>query len=296
MITPRPPNPDSPNNDGSTAGLTAALRLDHIVVEKGGQKILDDISLECRPGTVTCVIGPSGAGKTTLLRSANLLAPIVAGTVSLDGTPIFRARRIPSPSASRSFMRRLLWKENGAADTRREYIAPPAEVRRKVGMVFQEYGLFDQFSVIRNLTEAPVYVLGQQRLAAEDRARALLARFGMADLAGRMPRTLSGGQRQRVAIARALMLEPRVLLLDEVTSALDPEVAAEVLDFVRELCDHNRTVVMVTHHLDLVAEVADSVVVLDHGRVVETGTPQKVLENPSAQRTADFVRRVRRAR
>lgn len=296
MITPRPINSARPDRDGPHVESTAALQLHEIVVEKGGQRILEDVSLECKPGTVTCVIGPSGAGKTTLLKSANLLAPIVAGTVSLDGRPVFRATRRPSPSAYRRFIRRMLWRENGAADTRSEYIAPPAEVRRKVGMVFQEYGLFDQFSVMRNLTEAPVCVLGQPKRAAEERARELLARFAMADLADRLPRTLSGGQRQRVAIARALMLEPRVLLLDEITSALDPEVAAEVLDLVRELCDHHRTIVMVTHHLDLVAEIADSVVVLDHGRVVETGTPQQILENPSAQRTADFVRRVRRAR
>lgn len=251
------------------AGQGAAVTLHGVGKVFDEQVVLDDVSLDLRAGSVTVLIGPSGAGKSTLLRLINHLERADSGYVSVAGQLIGYRRE---------------------GDTL--YELPEREIRRRraeVGMVFQGFNLFPHLTALENIMEAPIAVRGVSRVQAEQQARTLLQRVGLADKADTFPRQLSGGQQQRIAIARALALQPKVLLFDEPTSALDPELVAEVLSVIEELARSGTTLVIVTHELAFARRVADHVVMMDQGRVIEQGTPEALFERPRQQRTADFL-------
>lgn len=231
----------------------------------GDNLVLDGIDLDIETGSAVTLIGPSGSGKSTLLRCLNLLEPIDDGEIRLDGIDI----SVPGFDAK--------------------------SVRRRVGMVFQNFNLFPHKSVIDNVTLAPTRVLGTDAAAARSRGEELLARFGLADKAGAYPDQLSGGQQQRVAIVRALALDPEVLLLDEITSSLDPELVGEVLDVVRGLGASGMTLVIATHEMGFAREISDQVCVLDGGRIIERGTPAEVFSAPATERARQFLDRVIRS-
>ncbi|MFE3598129.1 amino acid ABC transporter ATP-binding protein [Streptomyces sp. NPDC059096] len=224
--------------------------------------VLRDVTLDVAPHTVTALIGASGSGKSTLLRCANLLEEIDDGAIFLDGAEITDPR------------------------------ADADAVRRRIGVVFQSYNLFPHMTVLRNITLAPRRVLGVPREEAEARARELLARLGLGDKAQEYPDRLSGGQQQRAAIVRALAVRPRLLLLDEITAALDPELVGEVLSVVRDLKGEGMTMVLATHEMGFAREVADQVCFLDGGVVLERGTPDEVFGAPRQDRTRRFLRRI----
>ncbi|WP_348752347.1 amino acid ABC transporter permease/ATP-binding protein [uncultured Aquincola sp.] len=238
----------------------------------GALKVLDDVNLTIPRGSVTVILGPSGSGKSTLLRSINHLERVDAGFIAIDGQLIGYRQE---------------------ADALHELSEPQILQRRvDVGMVFQNFNLFPHLTVLENLVEAPVSVRGVPRAQAEAEAHELLARVGLADKAQAYPRQLSGGQQQRVAIARALALKPKVLLFDEPTSALDPELVNEVLDVIKELARSGATLVIVTHEIGFAQEVADTVVFMEQGRVLEVGSPAQVFHTPSHARTAAFLAKV----
>ena len=241
---------------------TPVLRLRQVSKVFGSSWVLQGVDLELADGTATALIGASGSGKSTLLRCANLLEQVDDGVIELDG------RDITDPRVD------------------------PDEVRRHIGVVFQAYNLFPHRSVLDNVTLAPRKVHGTPRAEAEERGRALLARFGLADKASDYPDRLSGGQQQRVAIVRAIATRPRLLLLDEVTSALDPELVGEVLDLVKELKHEGMTMLIATHEMAFAREVADEVCFLDGGVVLERGPARAVLGDPQQERTRQFLRRV----
>ncbi|ATE57710.1 amino acid ABC transporter ATP-binding protein [Actinosynnema pretiosum] len=246
---------------GPVAGQPV-LGLRNVVKEYGGRRVLDGIDLDVAEHEVVVLIGSSGSGKSTLLRCANLLEDLDDGQVLLDGEDV--------------------------SDPRVD-----ADVaRRRMGVVFQSYNLFPHMSVLDNVTLASRVVHRAPRARAEERARELLARVGLADRAGSYPDRLSGGQQQRVAIARALAHGPRLLLLDEITSALDPELVGEVLGLVRELAAQGTTILMATHEMGFARQVADRVCFLDGGRLLESGPPAQVLGEPEHERTRLFLRRI----
>ncbi|PSL55100.1 amino acid ABC transporter ATP-binding protein (PAAT family) [Saccharothrix carnea] len=238
------------------------LSVRGVVKRYGDHTVLDGISLDVREHEVVTVIGSSGSGKSTLLRCVNLLEELDDGQVLLDGVDV--------------------------SDPRVD-----ADVaRRGMGIVFQAFNLFPHMTVLDNVTLAPRVVHRVPREEAERNALDLLDRVGLADRAGGYPEQLSGGQQQRVAIARALAYSPRLLLLDEITSALDPELVGEVLALVRELAEAGRTILMATHEMGFARQVADRVVFLDGGRLVESGPPEQVLGEPVHPRTRQFLRRI----
>ena len=238
----------------------------------GSLKVLDDISLSIPAGSVTTILGQSGSGKSTLLRSINHLERVDDGFIAIDGELVG-------------------YRQKG--DTLYELKEREILKRRaEVGMVFQSFNLFPHLTALENIIEAPVAVRGISKEQAEAEARDLLARVGLADKAAAYPRQLSGGQQQRVAIARALALRPKVLLFDEPTSALDPELVNEVLDVIKELSRSGVTLIIVTHEIGFAREVSDRVVFMEQGRIVETGTPEKVFNNPEHPRTAEFLAKV----
>ncbi|HGF4013939.1 amino acid ABC transporter permease/ATP-binding protein [Burkholderia cenocepacia] len=238
----------------------------------GMQRVLDNVSFVAPRGSVTVIVGPSGSGKSTLLRTINHLERVDDGFIDIDGELIGYRRDgdVLHELKERDVLKR----------------------RTAVGMVFQNFNLFPHLTVLENLIEAPVAVAGVTRDAAEHSARALLARVGLADKADAYPRQLSGGQQQRVAIARALALRPKVLLFDEPTSALDPELVNEVLDVIKELARSGTTLVIVTHEIGFAREVANNVLFMERGRIVEAGPPAAVLDAPSHPRTRAFLSRV----
>ncbi len=236
------------------------LELEDVHKSFGKLEVLRGIDLTVGRGDVICVIGPSGSGKSTLLRCINLLEPPERGRIVLEGRDITRARK-----AELNF------------------------VRRRIGMVFQQFNLFPHKTALENLTVAQRTVLDRSKDEALAKSRALLERVGLADKMGEYPERLSGGQQQRVAIARALAMNPHVMLFDEVTSALDPELVKEVLDVMRELVAEGMTMVVVTHEMGFARDVADSVAFMDGGVVVERGTPEQVLSNPGEERTRQFL-------
>ncbi len=238
----------------------------------GQLDVLKGIDLQVRTGQVTVVLGPSGSGKSTLLRTINHLEKVDRGAIHVDGTLIGYRR---------------------SGDRLREL--PEREVlkqRTRIGFVFQNFHLFPHLTVLENVVEAPVSVQKRPRQEAEESARRLLERVGLADKADAYPRRLSGGQQQRVAIARALALEPRLLLFDEPTSALDPELVGEVLDVIKDLARQGTTMIVVTHEIGFAREVADTVVFMDDGRIVEQGPPGEVLDRPRHERTRAFLSKV----
>jgi ABC-type polar amino acid transport system ATPase subunit len=243
------------------------VRLVGIHKRFGELEVLRGIDLEVARGEVVCVLGPSGSGKSTLLRCVNLLESPEDGEVFLEGRDICKGPKAPSGEAG--------WHVDF--------------VRQRVGMVFQQFNLFPHKTALQNVTLAPEKVLGRSREQARDKACELLRRVGLGDKLDEYPERLSGGQQQRVAIARALAMDPRVLLFDEVTSALDPELVKEVLDAMRELAGEGMTMIVVTHELGFAREVADRIVFMDEGRIVEEGPPARVLDEPREERTQRFL-------
>ena len=246
------------------------LRLDSVHKRFGDLEVLKGVDLDVQKGEVVCILGPSGSGKSTLLRCVNLLEPPEEGEIFLEGNDICKG-----PGSG-----------TGEQSWRLDF------VRQRVGMVFQQFNLFPHNTALENVTLAPRRVLGKGREESEAKATALLERVGLGDKLGQYPERLSGGQQQRVAIARALAMEPRVMLFDEVTSALDPELVKEVLDTMRELAAEGMTMLVVTHEMAFAREVGDQVVFMDGGVIVEQGKPAEVLDNPQEERTRRFLGRV----
>jgi ABC-type polar amino acid transport system ATPase subunit len=247
---------------GAAATTEPVVRLEGVHKSFGDNEVLRGIDLEVASGEVLTIIGPSGSGKSTLLRCVNLLEPLNEGRIFFEGEEITRK----------------------GVDV--------SAVRQRIGMVFQQFNLFPHLTVMDNLTLAARRIRHQPRAGAEQRASELLARVGLSEKAGQHPHQLSGGQQQRVAIARALMMEPHVMLFDEITSALDPELVGEVLIVVRDLArDLGMTMLVVTHEMQFAREVGDRVVFMDEGRIVEEGVPATVLDQPREERTRRFLRR-----
>ncbi|MBB3675018.1 amino acid ABC transporter ATP-binding protein [Modestobacter versicolor] len=241
-----------------------------------GVEVLHGVDLVVEPGTVTVVLGPSGSGKSTLLRSINHLEKVDRGFVALDGELVGYRRK---PHRGRERLHELQEKE-------------VLRQRTRFGFVFQSFNLFPHLTALDNVVEAPVSAQGRGRREVEAEARELLARVGLAGREGAYPRQLSGGQQQRVAIARALAMRPAVLLFDEPTSALDPELVGEVLAVMEDLARSGTTMIVVTHEIGFAREVADQVVFMDEGRVVEQGPPEQVIDAPQHDRTRAFLARV----
>ncbi|AKA03030.1 ABC transporter [Streptomyces noursei ZPM] len=238
----------------------------------GSAQVLRGIDLEVAAGEVTVVLGPSGSGKSTLLRTINHLEKVDSGWISVDGALVGYRR-----SGDRLYELR-----------EREIL----KQRTGIGFVFQNFNLFPHLTVLENLVEAPIAVQRRPRKEAEAAARRLLTRVGLTEKADAYPKQLSGGQQQRVAIARALALEPTLLLFDEPTSALDPELVGEVLDVIKDLAHQGTTMIVVTHEIGFAREVADTVVFMDGGRIVEQGPPAQVLDHPRHERTRAFLSKV----
>jgi ABC-type polar amino acid transport system ATPase subunit len=255
---------------------TPALQIEGIVRRFGSLTAVSDISLSVQRGRVVAIIGPSGAGKSTLLRSINLLDLPDSGRIRIDGDVVFeRAPGAPAPTLKKldSFQ---------------------IAARRKTAMVFQRFNLFPHLRVLENVTIGPIRAQCTPPAKAEERARQLLSRVGLADKIDAYPAQLSGGQQQRVAIARALALSPIVMLFDEPTSALDPELVDEVLTVIRELRRDGMTKLIVTHEMEFARDVADEVIVIDAGRVIEQGPPEQIFGAPCNPRTQQFLRKVLR--
>ena len=244
---------------------TAKISLRGVRKSFGSHSVLNGIDMDIAEGTVVSLIGPSGSGKSTLLRCINLLEPIDDGEILLDGTDI----SLPGFDAN--------------------------PVRRRIGMVFQNFNLFPHMSVQDNITLSPVRTLGVDKAIARAKAAELLERFGLADKVNAFPDQLSGGQQQRVAIIRALAIEPEVLLLDEITSSLDPELVGEVLDVVRELKTSGMTLVLATHEMGFARDISDLVCVLDGGLIIEKGPASQVFSAPQSERAQQFLERIIRA-
>ncbi len=246
------------------------VRFDKVRKAYGDLVVLDDLVFEAAENEKVAIIGPSGSGKTTILRVLMTLVKPDSGRVSVDEQPLWLMQR------------------NGAevpASTKHLH-----KVRGDIGMVFQHFNLFPNMNALRNVTEAPIHVKGMARRDAEELGRDLLAKVGLADKAGHFPAQLSGGQKQRVAIARALALDPKVMLFDEVTSALDPELVGEVLSILRTLAHETQmTMLIVTHEMRFARDVADRVIFFDKGRVAEEGPPSKIFTEPENPRTKAFL-------
>lgn len=240
----------------------AKVRVNNLHKSFGRLEVLRGIDLEVHEGEVVCLIGPSGSGKSTFLRCLNFLETPTSGEVEVDGHIL----------------------TDGKADLNK--------IRENIGMVFQQFNLFPHLNVLDNITMAPLDRKKLDKAAAEQKARALLERVGLADKASVYPAQLSGGQQQRVAIARALAMDPDIMLFDEPTSALDPEMVGEVLAVMRQLADGGMTMVVVTHEMGFAREVADRVIFMDEGVIVEQGDPADIFANPCEKRTIDFLNKV----
>ena len=238
------------------------LRLLGVVKRFGNRLVLDHVDLDVARGEVISLIGSSGSGKSTLLRCINLLEPTDDGVIELDGVDVAEPGLDADP------------------------------IRRRIGMVFQSFNLFPHMTVLRNVTLGPRKVLGQSAREADGLARELLGRIGLADKADEYPDRLSGGQQQRVAIVRALAMQPEIMLLDEITSALDPELVGEVLDLVRDLRTQGMTMLIATHEMEFAREISDRVCFLHAGRILEQGPPGQLFTAPTEERTRAFLQRV----
>jgi polar amino acid transport system ATP-binding protein len=247
---------------GRAATSSDAIRIEGLRKSFGANLVLDGVDLSVSSHEVICLIGASGSGKSTLLRCVNLLEPIDAGRISLLGEEITR----PNVDANL--------------------------VRRQIGIVFQSFNLFPHMTVLRNVTLAPAKVLKVPAARATEEAKALLERFGLIDKCDDYPDRLSGGQQQRVAIVRALAMQPQIMLLDEVTSALDPELVAEVLDVIGELAAGGMTMLIATHEMGFARDIANRVCFLEEGRIIEDAPPAELFTNPRDERTRRFLRRI----
>jgi polar amino acid transport system ATP-binding protein len=261
---------DSPSGTAIPETGALGIRFEGVVKRFGRNVVLDGLNFSVAPGERVTLIGPSGSGKTTILRLLMTLEKVDDGVIWVNGDPLSHMRRgdrlVP---ADEKHLRR---------------------VRSGIGMVFQQFNLFPNMSVLRNVTEAPMRVLGLSKEEAAQRARRLLEMVGLSEKADSHPTQLSGGQQQRVAIARACAMQPKILLLDEVTSALDPEHVAGVLDVLRQIAaETDITMLCVTHEMGFARDVSDRVLMFDEGRIVEEGTPEKIFSEPEHRRTQDFL-------
>ncbi len=238
------------------------IKVEHLYKKFGTNEVLTDISAEIKKGEVVSIIGPSGSGKSTFLRCLNMLEIPTSGKVLVNGPDLTGPKK------------------------------EIENIRQQIGMVFQHFHLFPHMTVLDNLTYAPMKVKGLKKAVAEEKARTLLQRVGLSDKEKAYPSSLSGGQKQRVAIARALAMEPELMLFDEPTSALDPEMVKEVLDVMKDLAKSGMTMAVVTHEMGFAREVADRVLFLDHGALVEEGQPQEFFTSPKTERARDFLEKV----
>ena len=254
--------------------MSSLIEVKHLkkYYNKGEIKALDDVSVNIERGDVMVVIGPSGSGKSTLLRSLNLLEVPTAGEIDFDGVDITK-KKVKNEAGK--WVKLDLDKH-----------------RQKMGMVFQHFNLFPHMTILKNMTIAPMQLLHKSNEEAEKTALELLGRVGLADRANAYPSQLSGGQKQRVAIARALAMQPEVMLFDEPTSALDPEMVGEVLEVMQELAKSGMTMVVVTHEMGFAREVADRVLFMADGKLLEEGTPDEIFTNPKSERLRDFLAKV----
>ncbi len=275
MTFPAEPRAD-PVSRGSGQGpnsLEPILGIRKLSKWFGELQVLRGVDLSVSRGQVLVIIGPSGSGKSTLLRCVNYLEPFQEGEVEIFGERL-RGTRQQTPDEARALGKRL------------------RRLRPRIGMVFQRLNLFPHLTVLENITVGPTTVKGMDPRDAEARAMAVLTRMGLAEKARRLPRELSGGQQQRVAIARTLVMQSELVLLDEVTSALDPELIGEVLKFIKELADEGQTMVVVTHEMEFAKDMASSVVMMDHGAIVEQAPPKKIFTDPDSPRTRRFLAQV----
>jgi polar amino acid transport system ATP-binding protein len=249
--------------------MTAMVVAEQVCKDFGALRVLKGVTLTVEPGQVMCIVGPSGSGKSTFLRCINHLENISAGRLYVDG-------ELVGYRESRGKLHELPTRES-------------ARQRRDVGMVFQHFNLFPHRTALANIVEAPIHVKKVAKEVARQRGRELLKRVGMSEKADAYPAQLSGGQQQRVAIARALAMEPKLMLFDEPTSALDPELVGEVLNVMRDLAHGGMTMLVVTHEMGFAREVADQLVFMDDGVIVESGKPRDVLSNPQHERTKAFL-------
>ena len=248
----------------TTFPATPEIELFQVTKKFGGTPVLNGVDMQVRNGEVACIIGPSGSGKSTILRCINGLVPIDSGRLRVGKFDV------------------------GALKTEASRVA----LRQEVSMVFQQYNLFPHRTVLENITMAPIQVLRQEKSKVMDRAYKLLEKVHMSGKGAAYPAQLSGGQQQRIAIARALAMEPKVILFDEVTAALDPEMVSEVLNVIRDLVDDGMTCVLVTHEMRFAREVADTVYFTDGGAIVEHGPPQQLFEKPREKRLKDFLGKI----
>jgi ABC-type polar amino acid transport system ATPase subunit len=258
--------------DARTGSPAPLIEVRDVWKRFGSLEVLRGVTLDVDPGEVVVVIGPSGSGKTTLLRALNALEAVDGGTITIKGIHLAE----PGPEGR----------------PRRPDDRTIRAVRLEVGMVFQRFNLFPHMTVLDNVTVGPIHVRGLALADARARATELLRRIGLADKAAAHPHQLSGGQQQRVAIARALAMQPEAMLFDEVTSALDPELVGEVLKVMRQLAQDGMTMIVVTHEMQFAREVADRVIVMDQGRIIEVDAPQTIFRAPAHPRTAEFLQRV----
>ncbi len=249
------------NNE--SVGASPVIELRHVDKHYGALHVLKDINLKIDRGEVLVVIGPSGSGKSTLCRTINRLETIDSGEILIEGEPL--------PQEGKEL----------------------ARTRAELGMVFQQFNLFAHKTILDNVTLGPIEVLGMSKADAEKRAMSLLERVGVAEQAGKVPAQLSGGQQQRVAIARSLAMNPKAMLFDEPTSALDPEMINEVLDVMTELARGGMTMVVVTHEMNFARRVADRVIFMADGAIVETGSPDEFFDHPQTQRARDFLNSIK---
>ena len=247
--------------------MSPLIRVDNLQKSFGPLAVLKGINLEVFEGDILGVIGPSGSGKSTLIRCMNMLELPTAGQIIFDGRPVVNAFKTTADKVG------------------------TGELRRRVGMVFQHFNLYPHRTVLQNITQAPILVNKEPEDVARQHALALLEKVGLADKSDVYPNHLSGGQKQRVAIARALAMRPDLLLLDEVTSALDPELVGEVLQVIKNLATQGMTMVIVTHEMGFAADVANRVIFMEEGQIMDAGTPADLLQNPSSDRLKAFLSR-----
>ncbi len=250
----------------------ALLEINHLRKSFGDLDVLKDINMEVEEGQVIAVIGPSGSGKSTMLRCATTLEQADAGDIKYGEDYLIRMEGETPVRADKKQLK---------------------QIRSYFGLVFQDYNLFPHFTVLRNITEAPVHVAGQDKAAAEENALRLLKMMGLEGKEDYYPNQLSGGQQQRVAIARALAMNPKILFFDEPTSALDPELTGEVLKVIRKLAEEHMTMVIVTHEMSFARDVADEVIFMDGGYIVEQGPAKELMENPQTERLQNFLARMK---